>query len=189
MKKFDLNGMAIAINYYDFEMSFYKGDGNELDLVEDIFAKGLCEDDYPFTIEDFEKMGYGFSKAVYKCNDGDNSNDVTYVLDDTNDCITIQSDNFTMKECFIIIDMINRQLVSEKRGLFVSFGNDLDDTHVLFPEESTAFGRWWNDFIKLYQSRLKKNNKLSKILIFKADYETDDNRIYTKDRVIHIILV
>lgn len=191
MDKFDLNGMALAVNYYDVQSTFYKGDGNELDFDEDILAKGLSEDDFPFTIDDFKKMGHGFDKAVLECDD-DNRN-VFYTFDNTNDEIVIETEEFTMKECFIIIDMINRQLFSEKAGSFVSFGDASEDTHVLFHEESTIFGMWWNDFIKLFQDRLKRKNqlvnKLTRVVILREDYQTDDERYYTKDRVIHIVLV
>ena len=187
MNKFDFDGMALAATYYDVQPSFFKGDGKELDFDEDIFAKGLSEDDYPFTIGEFEKMGYGFSKAVYECEEEQRK--VIYEFNNNNDFISIESDDLTMKECFIIIDMINRQLLSEKAGLFVCFGNDEDDTHALYLEESSVFGMWWNNFIKMYQKRLKKRDRLSKVLIFREDYETDDERFYTKDRVVHIVLI
>ena len=191
MDKFDLGWLSTAVNYYDVQSTFYKGDGNELDFEEDILAKGLSEDDFPFTIDDFKKMGLGFDKTVLECSDGEN--DVHYTFDNTNDEITIETDEFTMKECFIIIDMINKQLMSEKAGSFVSFGDASEDTHVLFHEESTIFGMWLNDFIKLFQNRLKKKNKLTnkltKVIIFREDYKTDDKRYHTKDRVIHIVLI
>lgn len=191
MQKFDLETMATAVRYYDTLPTFFKGDGNVLDFEEDILAKGLSEDDYPLYIEDFKKMGYGFSKEIIECTEL--GRHIYYTLDDIEDEIIIETENFTMKECFTIIDMVNRQLASEEAGSFVSFGNNSDDMHALYYEESTYFGEWWNDFIKLFQDRLKRKNqltnKLKRVVILRDDYQTEDKDYRTKDRVIHIVLV
>lgn len=187
MEKFNFDEIAKAINYYDEQFTFYKEDGNELNYDE-LFERGMSEDDFPWTIEDFKKLGYGFSKEVFECNDND-ERIVHYTFDDTDDSITIESNNFSIKECFIIIDIIKKHLKTNiGRELFVSFGNNKDKTHTLYHGESTAYGMWWEDFHNLFVKRMKDKNKLSEIQIFISDYQTDDERYYTKDRVINIVL-
>ena len=188
MEKFNFDEIAKAINYYDEQFTFFKTDGKELDC-EELFERGMNEDDFPWSIEQFKKLGYGFSKEEFECNDN-NDRMVYYTFDDEDDSITISSDNFSIKECFIILDIIKKHLQTNiGRELFVSFGNAEDDTHTLFHGESTAYGMWWEDFYKLYISRLNGENKLSKVYICIEDYQTDEEGWSTKDRVVHIVLV
>lgn len=188
MEKFNFDEIAKAINYYDEQFTFYKADGKELDYDE-LFERGMSEDDFPWTIEQFKNLGYGFSREEFECNDN-NDRMVYYTFDDKDDSITIESDDFSIKECFIIVDIIKKHLQTNiGKELFVSFGNAEDDTHTLFHGESTAYGMWWEDFYKLYTSRLNGKNKLSKVYICIEDYQTDEEGWHTKDRVIHIVLV
>lgn len=187
MDKFNFDEIAKAINYYDEQFTFYKSDGKELDYDE-LFERGMSEDDFPWSIEDFKKLGYGFSKEVFECNDN-NGRMVYYTLDDINDTITIKSDKFTIKECFIVVDIIKKHLQTNSgRELFVSFGNIDNETHTLYHGEATTYGMWWEDFHKLFTDKMNDNKKLSKIQIFIEDYQTEEEGWYTKDRVIHIVL-
>lgn len=178
--------MAEAINYYEAFPTFYKKDGEAL-TEEDLTSKDLCpEDNWPFTIKDFKKLGFGFSHVIYDCQDGDNN--VLYVLDNKTKTITIEADKFTIKEFFIIVDMINRHLMASKGEQFVAFGNDNDDKHTLFHGEATAYGMWWESFYNFYMDRVNGIYQLKRIHIQNDDYETDNEKYYTKDRVIRIVL-
>lgn len=183
--KLKIEKMADAINYLEVQKTFYKGNGNEL-TFDDLLKLGKNEEDYPFTIREFKKLGYALSRVDFQCYD--NNNDITYILDNKDKTIVIDCNNFTLKECFIIINMIMKHLDNIGPGQFISFGNANDKTHSLFHEEATAYGMWWEDFHNIYVNRLKSKNKLSQIQIFTEDYQTDDKRYYTKDRVIKIVL-
>lgn len=187
MDKFNFDEIARAINYYNTQFTFYKGDGEELDYDE-LFMRGMTEDDFPWTIEEFKKLGYGFSREVFECDDNDDR-EVKFEFDDEHDLITISSDNFSIKECFITLDIIKTHFqVNKDRELFVSFGNIEDETHTLYHGESTAYGMWWEDFYSLFISKMNGENKMKKIYILVEDYQTDEEGWYTKDRVIHIVL-
>lgn len=178
--------MAKAINYYD-EMPIFFGENNEEPNYEKLIEDGVIEDGYyPTTIKEFKKLGYGFSSETIECHENDRT--IYYTFDEKEKMILIETGKFTIKECFIIIDMINKQLNYSKAGDFVCFGNDDDENHRLFHEESTVFGMWWEDFYELYLSRMESDDKISRIYIFKEDYDTDDKRYFVKDRVIHIVL-
>lgn len=184
--KLNLEKMAEAINYYDSFPTFYKKNGEAL-TDEDLVTKDLCPEDYwPLTIKDFKKLGFGFSHVIYDCQNGDNN--VLYVLDNESKSITIEAEKFTIKEFYIIVDMINRHLKASKGEQFVAFGNDNDDKYLLFHGEATIFDEWIEDFYKLYNDRLNSVYILKNIHIYTDDYNTDDERYYTKDRVIKIVL-
>lgn len=185
--KFNFDKIADAINYYDKQFTFFKGDGEELDYDE-LFEKGMTEDDFPWTIKEFKKLGYGFSKEEFECHENDRT--IWFTFDNNDNMISIESQNFTIKECFTVVNMVRKHLECNRgKELFVAFGNFSDDNHSLYHGESTAFDMWIEDFHKLYVSRLEGENKLSKIVLLIEDYQTDDERYYTKDRVIHIVLV
>lgn len=187
--KLRLEKMAEAINYYDVQPTFYKKDGNEL-TEDDLLSKGLTpEESYPFTIKDFKKLGFGFSHTIFDCSDEwSDKNRVIYLFDNKDKSITIESDNFTVKECFIIIDLIRRHFDSIGAGQFVAFGNDNDEIHTLFHEESSVYGMWWKEFYDLFMDRINGIYKLKCVHIYNDDYETTDERYQTKDRVIRIVL-
>ena len=184
--KLNLEKMAEAINYYEAFPTFYKKDGKIL-TEEDLKSKDLCpEDNWPFTIKDLKKLGFGCSHIIYDCKNGDNN--VLYVLDDKSKSITIEADKFTIKEFFIIVDMINRHLMASKAEQFVAFGNSNDEKFLLFHGEATAYGEWWGAFYKVYNDRINGLNMLNNIHIFTDDYQTDEEGWATKDRVINIVL-
>lgn len=185
--KLCLEKMADAINYFDTSHSFFKNDGTILDENE-LFAKGLTEDEFPWTLKEFRKLGYKSGRQeLYVYDDPDNV--AVYTLDDNDKSITIDCENFTIKECFIVVDMIRRHFEAVGAGQFVSFGNNKDETHTLFHEESSVMGGWWKDFHDLYVSRMDSDDKIKQIQILTEDYQTDDEKYYTKDRVIHIVLL
>ena len=186
--KLQIEKMADAINYFDVQPTFYKKDGKEL-TEEDLVSKGLTpEEDWPFDIKQFKKLGFGFSHAIFDCSDEwSDKNRTVYLINNENKSISIESDNFTIKEFFIIVDMINRHLNSSGAGQFVAFGNDNDETHTLFHEDATAFGLWWESLYKFYTDRINGIYKLKSIHIHTDDYETDIKGFSTKDRIIRIV--
>lgn len=185
--KLRLEKIEESINYFDRDFKFFKGNGEEFDFNE-LFEKGLItEDEYPIDIRGFKKLGLGFSSEIIRCYD-DPDRPVFYKLDGKDKSITIDCDNFSIKECFIAMDIVKKHLETIGAGQFVSFGNSTDDIHTLYHEEGTVYGVWWEEFYKLFVKRLKGKNKLSEIQIFTNDYQTDDERYYTKDRVINIVL-
>lgn len=185
--KLRLERIEESINYFDKDFKFFKGNGEEFDFEESLEKGLITEDEFPIDIKSFRKLGYGFSKAIIKCYD-DPDRPVFYELDGKDKSITIDCDNFSIKECFVVMDIIKKHLEIIGAGQFVSFGNSTDATHTLYHEEGTVFGVWWEKFFKLFVKRLRGKNKLSQIQIFTNDYQTDDERYYTKDRVINIVL-
>lgn len=183
--KLKIEKMAEAINYYYVQKSFYKKNGDELS-IDDLLAKDMDEDDFPWNIKDFKKLGYGFSKAEFYCNE--DNKDILYSFSNDEKSIIIDSENFSLKEFIIIVDMIKRHLEAIGAGQFISFGRANEDTHTLYHEEGTVFGLWWEEFYRVYKEWLDDDTKQSQIQIFTDDYQTDDERYYTKDRVIHIVL-
>lgn len=184
--KLKIEKMAEAINYWDTQKTFFKSDGNEL-TIDDLLAKGMNEDDYPWDIKEFKKLGYGFSKVDYYCVEDDK--DVLYTFFNVDKSVVVTSKKFSLKEFMIIVDMIRRHLDSIGAGQFISFGRDNEETHTLYHEEGTVFGAWWEEFYKVYVEWLNDEDKESQIEIFTEDYQTDDERYYTKDRVIKIVLL
>lgn len=186
MSNLKIEKLVDCINYYDEMPIYLKGDGKPLE-DEDLYNLGLTEDDYPFDIKEFKKLKLGFSDVIYECHEDGRT--VYYDFDNENKMIVIESEEFTIKECFIVLDIVRKHLeLNSGRELFVSFGNEEDETHTLYHGESTAFGMWWKDFHDLFVSRLNDENKLKKIYIETHDYQTDDARFYTKDRVINVSL-
>lgn len=188
--KLNLEKLTNVVNYYDVQTE-YLVDGENGERTnfnfDECLEKGIDEDEFPKTFRDFKKYGKPLKEKVLWGFDSDNVN-ATYFFDDELNMISIISDNFTMKECFIIIDLIKEHLKNVGPGQFVSYGNDDDKTHTLWHEEATVFGLWWNAFIKFYSNKLDdENQSFSQIQIFTEDYETDDERYYTKDRVIKIV--
>lgn len=183
--KLNLTEMAEAINYYDVQTAFYKKNGKILS-DKDLLSKGLdIENDWPFNFKEFKKLGFGVSHVIYDCEEG--KRNVLYLFDYKTNTITIESDKFTIKEFLIIIDMIRRHFDCVGAGQFIAFGNDNDETHTLFHEEGSVFGVWWEDFYNFYMDRINGIYTLKRIHIQTDDYETDDKRFQTKDRVIRIV--
>ena len=186
MSKLKTEEMANAINYEDVQTTFFDGYEKEFG-IEDLEKLGKNEDEFPFSIEEFKKLDCGFSKAIFECSDF-GKNKTFYCVDEKNGTITIDAEKFTIKEFIIIIDMISRHLVYSNTEDFVSFGDVDKDKHVLYHGESSVFGCWWEDFYKVYMKKLKSKEKINRVQIFTSDYETDDERMYVKDRVINIVL-
>ena len=99
--KLKIEKMAEAINYYDVQNSFYKKNGDELS-IDDLLAKGMDEDDFPWNIKDFKKLGYGFSKAEFYCTE--DNKEILYSFSNDEKSIIIDSENFSLKEFIIIVD-------------------------------------------------------------------------------------
>lgn len=155
-----LNKLSKELNYYDVQFDFYKGDRTILNYDE-LFERGMYEDDFPWTIDEFKKLGYGFSKAVYECSDKERM--VYYEFNELENHIIIKSDNFTIKEFIIIVNMIQAQQCG--KWLYqVGIGNSNEDTYTKYGQETTSFGMWWEDFYNMYMDNLKKDI-IDKILI------------------------
>lgn len=186
--KLNLDKLVGVVNYYDTSIDYLVRDENG-ELTEfnfdECFENGLEEDAFPETFKDFKKYGKPLMQKVVWAADSEDVN-ATYFFDNEFNDITIFSDNFTMKECITIINLINEHLRYAGAGQFVSYGIE-DGEGTLWHEEATAFGCWWNAFIEYYQQRLNDDEKLTRIEIFTSDYQTDDERYYTKDRVINIV--
>lgn len=189
VKKLNLDKLINVINYCDVHTDYLINNGGEEPIrfdFNDCVEKGLNESEFPKTFKDFKRYGRPLSEKVLWAYDSDEVN-ATYFFDDVYKSITIMSDNFTMKECITIINLIGEHLKNVGAGQFISYGMDKDDEHILWHEESTAFGNWWNDFIDFYMDKLKSHSKFSTIEIFTDDYQTDKEGMAVKDRVINIL--
>ena len=56
---FKMNEVAGELNYYDEQFNFFDSN-NEMLTCDRLFEEGKNEDDFPWNIKDFKKMGYGF---------------------------------------------------------------------------------------------------------------------------------
>lgn len=186
MAKLKIEKLIDSINYYDTFPTFRKGNGEVL-TFEELPDLGLPEDEYPFDVKEFKKLKLGFSGVEYECHENDRM--ITYDFDKKNHMVVIETEEFTIKECFIIIDMIRRQLEATGAGDFIAFGNFDDEVLTQYHEEGTAFGMWWKEFYELFMERVNSNNqKLHKVYILTDDYQTEEEGWSTKDRVICIVL-
>lgn len=187
--KLHLDKLTDVVNYFDIQTEYLvDGENGELKKFnfDECSAKGLDEDAFPETFRDFKKYGTPLREKVLWAYDSD-ENKATYFFDDSDKSITIFSDNFTMKECFTIIELVKEHLKNVGPGQFVAYGMEDDEEHTLWHEEATAFGLWINPFIEFYTNQLNSNEKFTSVSIFTGDYETDDIRFQTKDRVIEIV--
>lgn len=186
MSKLKIEKLIDSINYYDTFPTFRKGNGEVL-TFEELPDLGLSEEEYPFDVKEFKKLKLGFSGVEYECHEDDRM--ITYDFDKKNNMVVIETAEFTIKECFIIIDMIRRHLEATGAGEFIAFGNFEDETQTLYHEEGTIYGMWWKDFYDLFMERINSNNnKLHRIFILTDDYQTEEEGWSTKDRVISITL-
>ena len=193
MAKFNFKKLESVINYQEVIQEDYLVEDENGELInfdfDTLFERDIDENDFPTTFEGFKKLGIPLKKKViWVSNMGDAP--VAYFLDKENNEITIKTDNFTIKEFITIIDLVRKHLeINRFKELFVAFGNEQEENHTLFHGESTAFGYWYKDFFELFMSRVNSKEKpFESVTLMIHDYETDDDRFYTKDRVIHINL-
>lgn len=191
MAKFNFTKLEKELNYYNVtEEYLVEGENGELENFnfDTLFDRGIDEDDFPTTFEGFKKLHIPLKEKVIWASDFDN-NVVTYFFNKEFNEINIRADNFTIKEFITIFKLVRKHLeINKGKELFVSFGNDSEETHTLYHGESTAFDCWVKDFYDLFMSRINGENKLESVTLCIHDYETEDKDFYTKDRVIHIVL-
>lgn len=174
---FNFEELEESINYFSKEPLFWV-DGDQKLTLEKIEADGHDEDEYPFDIKDVKKLGYKAEYEILECSDvyGEDPKMVVYHFNLLDDEIMIESDDFSIKECFNIIALIQKQIDCEGGGSFITFMNSNDDESTIYHEDATICGMWWEDFHKLFEERLASENKLKNIRIFRADAKAPEEK-------------
>lgn len=172
MAKLDFNYLRFkelekCVNYFEAWPSYQVDDNGKYVQLEEnkLEADGHnLDDDWPFSIEDVEKLGYKFEGEMIECDGGD----VTYYFDVDKQSISIESDKFTLKEAIVILDLVRAQLKADiGRCYEVIFGHTSDNEHFThYHQEATAYGLWWTDFLELYQEKI---DDISSIEIYLED--------------------
>ena len=86
----------------------------------------------------------------------DERQSVNYFLDRDGDMISILADEFTMKEAITAIGLVmEHQRLNIGWCHNVSIRRNIDENVTVYAQESTAFGLWWNDFMKLYGDNME----------------------------------
>lgn len=159
MKKeqFNFDKLMDVINYYDVQKDFLNvgEDGNFENFdFDSLFERGIFEDDFPDNFKEFDDLGIGIDKIVMWGTDHD-SEPVTYWFDKVEECISIYTDKFTLKEAITIINLVmEHQRLNNGWCHNVSFGRNIDDVCIVYGQESTAFGCWWNDFLDFFEKNM-----------------------------------
>lgn len=175
MSKFNFEKLENVINYYDIQSDFLieKDNGLESFNYDELFEKGIDENDFPHTLKEFEKLSIKIDEKVLICNDLDDRDSVMYFFDKRFNSITILSDVFTMKEAITVINLVmEHQRIDKKWCYEVCFGvsND-EDSYTLYHQEATAFGLWWNDFIRLFRDNINMINEID------IDLDNDEHQL------------
>lgn len=157
MAKFKFDKLMSVLDYYDIQKDFLtRGeDGLESFNFDNLFEIGLDENDFPDNFAQFKKLNIDLDKIVVHCQDID-ENEVSYLFEPNINSIAIFSDTWTMKEAITIINLVMQQQLLDKKLCYeVIIGHTSDEEHFThYAQETTAFGMWWNDFIKLYQEKI-----------------------------------
>ena len=176
MEKLNFKKLENVINYYDIQKTFKKNDGSEL-TWEEIENRGLMpEEEFPNSIKKFEKLGYKLLELEMDVSDDDDDSHFIYTFHKpkhAQSTITIvpRDDNkFTLKEILTTINLVNEQIKSDKKycyevELTVTSGlpwDDEDDERILYHQEATDFGLWWEDLIHKFNDNI---NEINEILI------------------------
>jgi hypothetical protein len=179
MQKLNFKKLENVINYYDIQKTFKKDDGSEL-TWEEIENRGMtAEEEFPINIKMFEKLGYKLSELEIDASDNDDSHFIYtfHKLKHIHSTITIvpRDDNkFTLKEILTTINLVNEQIKSDKKHCYeveltITSGLpwDEDDERVLYHQEATDFGLWWEDLIHKFNDNI---NEINEILIQLNDH-------------------
>ena len=162
MGKFDFDRLKNVITYYDMQEDYFtKQENGEYEAFnfDECFEMGLNEDEFPGTFEEFEKINKPIDYIVVSCSDKPDE-EVKYILDKEDNSIAIKTDNFTMKEALTAINLVmEQQHIDNKWCHEVCIGHSKDIEHYTkYAQDPTAFGMWWNDFLKLFQEKQKEIN-------------------------------
>lgn len=155
MKKLlDFEKVESVINYYDTQNELTIKDGNEEKSLDELCERlGIDEDNYPLTLKDFNKLKLGLNLKEYTVIGSDEPDNLvfyTYIPDEKE--ITVCTDNFTAKEFYITLTMLDKLIENSKLLCRICIGTSNDYEHFTsYCQECTVFGMWWNDFFKLCQ--------------------------------------
>lgn len=160
MEKFNFDKLMDVINYYDVQKDFLTiNENEELESFDfrTLEESGVDEDNFPDNFNEFLKHNIKLDKIVLWASDNDGREPILYWFNKDDNCIEIDSDNFTMKEALTIINLVmEHQRLNRRWCHRVSFAKELDKKRTIYAQESTAFGCWWNSFIKFYQKNMNK---------------------------------
>lgn len=159
MKKeqFNFDKLMDVINYYDVQKDFLtNGEDGEFKSFDfdSLFERGIFEDDFPYNFKEFDDLGIDIDKIAVWCEDHYDE-PVCYCMDKVEECISIHTDKFTLKEAITIINLVmEHQRLNNDWCHNVSFGRDIDEQCTVYAQESTAFGCWWNDFLAFFEKNM-----------------------------------
>lgn len=157
MNKLKFDKLMDELSYYDIQKDFLVM-GNDTLVSFDfdkLFELGLNEDEFPNNFSQFKKLHIKIDEIVAHCSDN-NGDDIAYFFDPSSNAITVMSDTWTIKEALTIINLVMKQQMLDKNLCYeVIFGHTSDNEHFThYAQESTVFGMWWNDFVRLYQEKI-----------------------------------
>ncbi len=156
-ENFDFDKLVNVINYYDVQKDFLVLSEDELEEFDfdTLYEKGMDEDDFPDSFGEFEELGIDIDEIVVWGTDNGRP-PVSYFLDKDGDMISILTDEFTMKEAITVIGLVmEHQRLNIGWCHNVSIRRNTDENVTVYAQESTAFGLWWNDFMKLYGDNME----------------------------------
>lgn len=167
---FDIDRLRNVLTYYDVQEE-YKSN-NKIDITFD-------EETY----EEFSTFPVPFNELSAKnnnigeifcdcCDDYPEEKHVGYWFDINESTIMIAGTKFTMKEAITIINLVMEQQMADNGHCYeVTFGSIDEDDGVLYHQEATAFGLWWDNFIKYYQEKMEKIENIG--LFFDNNHQID----------------
>lgn len=157
MEKFNFDKLMDVINYYDVQRDFIimnNDDEYESFNFERFEQMGIDEDDYPYNFKEFLKHNIKLDKIAIWA--GDHSSEpIIYWFNADDNSISIDGEEYTIKEALTIINLVMEHQRLNKRWCHnVTFATDNDKERVVYAQESTTFGLWWNGFIQFYEQHM-----------------------------------
>ena len=167
MNKLKFDKLMNELSYYYIQKDYLVKRGDELESFDfdKLFELGIDEDEFPDNFAQFRKIHIKIDEIVAHCSDN-NDDVIMYFFNPSSNEITVMSDTWTIKEALTVINIVMKQQMLDKGLCYeVIFGHTSDNEHFThYAQESTVFGMWWNDFIKLYQEKIDDISSIDIIL-------------------------
>lgn len=159
---FDIDKLRNVLSYYDVQESYKSINNVDINFDEEEYEEFST---YPVPYNELAAKHSSINEIFCDCSDDfPEEKHMGYWFDIHENNIMISGNKFSMKEAIIIINMVMEQQRADIGHCYeVTFGDIDEDDGVLYHQEATAFGLWWDDFIKYYQDKM---NKIESIGIF-----------------------
>lgn len=175
--KFNFKKLEKEIKYLAIDCGYCDENGNFPDFEEEEEDGSVSIDNVPWTIGEFEKKGYKYGGSWYHVSSEFGTEDSElqfhYCFYPDCNCITIEGETFSMKECMIVINMVMKQLEDNKHSYCISYGFEGDESFQSFHHDASHFAMWWNHFIRFFEGRI---DDIKKISIWLEEFEEDGRK-------------